>query len=256
MARRPLSGLRTDNPAFPLLQALISYWGVTSADGGAGGANLQCADLATQPEFDGNHVVIISGPYGGQARDINGTTLAGVVTPASNFGGVITASTIFAILPIRTTPAEVAALTALVNAIEVKLDAGGLGVGLVTKALTFANDNGQVPLFTVTGDVIVRMVAITKATCGTAGGCNVSVGIAGIVDAFIPVTDITLLVIDEIWHDATPDKVTEALSTLREYIISDGNDITLNSSAADNSGAVTFYCFWTALSAGATVVAA
>ena len=109
MAKRP-SGLRIDNPAWVLLQALVSYWGVTDANGGAGGTTLLCGDLVNQPDFDGNHVVVISGPYGGQARDISGTTLAGTVTPHLAFGGVITTGTIFAILPIRTTPAEVAAL--------------------------------------------------------------------------------------------------------------------------------------------------
>ncbi|MBA7485438.1 hypothetical protein ES707_20984 [subsurface metagenome] len=126
MARRP-NGLRIDDPAFPLLQAFISYWGPTTANGGAGGATLICADLVNQPEFDGNQAVIISGPYGGQARDINGTTLLGTVTPASNFGGVITANTIFAILPIRTVPAEVAALVVLVNALATGI-AGATGI--------------------------------------------------------------------------------------------------------------------------------
>ena len=142
------------------------------------------------------------------------------------------------------------------NPLPVEDPAGGLGKELVTKALTFANQAGQVNLFTVTGDVIVRIVAVVKTTCGSTGGCNVSVGIAADVDAIIPVTDITLLTAQEIWHDATPDSEIEALVAMREHIISDGNDITLNSDAADNSGAITFYCFWTALSSGATVVAA
>jgi len=143
----------------------------------------------------------------------------------------------------------------LIDAVEAKLDTGGLGKGLVTKALTFANNTGQVNLFTVTGDVIVRIVAVVKTTCAS-GGCNISVGIAAHVDAIIPVTDITLLAAQEIWHDATPSSEIEALGTMREHIVSNGNDITLNSDAADNSGAITFYCFWTALSSGATVVAA
>ncbi|GAI61570.1 unnamed protein product, partial [marine sediment metagenome] len=86
-----------------------------------------CGDLVNQPDFDGNHVVIIDGAYGGQARDISGVTTAGVVTPASNFGGVILASTTFAILPIRTTPAEVAALTALVVALIADIE-GAIGI--------------------------------------------------------------------------------------------------------------------------------
>ncbi|GAI89329.1 unnamed protein product, partial [marine sediment metagenome] len=126
MARRP-SGLRIDNPAWVLVQLLCSYWGRTDADGGALGATLLCGDLVNQPDFDGNHVVIIDGAYGGQARDINGVTTAGVVTPASNFGDVILAGTTFAILPIRTTPAEVAALTALVVALVADLE-GATGI--------------------------------------------------------------------------------------------------------------------------------
>jgi len=62
-------------------------------------------------------VVITSGEYKGQARDINGTTLLGTVTQHLNFGGVIVEGTEFIITAIRVVPAEVAALTALVNAL-------------------------------------------------------------------------------------------------------------------------------------------
>jgi len=254
----------------PKVGSLISYDGTTTTDGADDGSTLIDSVLATKPDYNGNLVIITSGDYAGQARNINGVTTGGMVTPASNFGGQIVSGTTFVIVGIRTTPAEVAAIEAkldhvdhglaalktLIDAVEGKLDAGGLGAGLVTKALTFANQTGQVSLFTVTGDVIMRLVAVVKTGCATGTACNVSVGIAADVDAIIPVTDITLLAAQEIWHDATPDSEIEALITLREYIISDGNDITLNSSAADNSGAITFYCFWTALSSGATVVAA
>jgi len=307
--------------------SLISYEGITTADGAADGSTLIDNVLTTKPDYNGNEVIITSGAYAGQASDINGVTTGGTVTAHTAFDGQILRGTKFVIAAIRLTPAEVAALTALVvllmadvgdptgetlgslaakwgdlarsldlilgarwdgagdlgtdiaqlltytdilddatnglaniktliDAVEVKLDTGGLGKGLVTKALTFANNNGQVPLFTVTGDVIVRIVAVVKTNCGSTGGCNVSVGIAADVDAIIPVTDITLLAAQEIWHDATPDSEIEALGAMREHIVSDGNDVTLNSSAADNSGAITFYCFWTALSSGATVVAA
>ncbi len=124
MARRP-SNLRIDDPAWPLLQALISYWGVTDAAGGGGGVTLLCGDLVNQPDFDGNEVVVISGAYGGQARDINGITTGGVVTPHLAFGGVIPANTPFVILSLRLTPAEVAALTALVVALMAGLPSYG-----------------------------------------------------------------------------------------------------------------------------------
>ncbi|MBW2561368.1 MAG: hypothetical protein JRE40_11005, partial [Deltaproteobacteria bacterium] len=111
MAKRP-TGLRIDSPSWPLLQAFVSYWGITDADGAAGGGTLVCSDLTNQPDFDGNQVVIISGDYAGQARDISGATTGGTVTAASAFGGQIVTGTIFAIVALRTVPAEVAALAA------------------------------------------------------------------------------------------------------------------------------------------------
>ncbi|GAI40818.1 unnamed protein product, partial [marine sediment metagenome] len=112
------------------------YSGETTAGGGAGGSSLICSGLTTQPDFDGNQVVITSGDYKGQARDINGVTTGGTVTPHLNFGGVIVEGTKFIITAIRVVPAEVAAieakldhashglaaLKALIDALEGKLD--------------------------------------------------------------------------------------------------------------------------------------
>jgi len=101
----------------PKVGSLISYEGTTTANGAPAGASLIDAGLIAEADFDGNEVIITSGAYSGQARDIDGTTLAGTVTPSLNFGGVIVAGTTFVIAAIRTVPAEVAALTALVNAL-------------------------------------------------------------------------------------------------------------------------------------------
>jgi len=95
-----------------LLDALVSYRGTTTADGAVGGGTLVCSDLTAKPDFDGNQVVIKSGPYAGQVRDINGVTTGGTVTPHISFGGTITEGTRFSITAIRTVPAEVAALLA------------------------------------------------------------------------------------------------------------------------------------------------
>jgi len=75
----------------------------------------------------GNQVVILSGDYDGQARDINGATTGGTVTPHLAFGGQIVTGTEFVILAVRTTPTEVAA-------IEAKLDSGTHGLAAL-KAL-------------------------------------------------------------------------------------------------------------------------
>lgn len=134
--------------------------------------------------------------------------------------------------------------------------AGGFGYSTAIKAVTFANTVGTVNLFTVTGDVIVKAIAVVKTVCASAGACNGSVGIAGATNTIIAVTDITLMAAEEIWHDATPDAEIEALTVLKEFIISDGNDIILTLSAQADSGAITFYCLWTPLSTNGTVVAA
>lgn len=103
-------------------EPIWSYKGETTADGAGDGSSLVCGELASMADLDGNMVVITSGPYKGQARDINGTTTGGAVTPSQAFSGQITAGTSFIIYALRLVPAEVAALTALVNDIEDKLD--------------------------------------------------------------------------------------------------------------------------------------
>lgn len=97
------------------IRGLISYEGTATADGAIGGGTLVCSDLTLRPDYDGNLVVITSGAFIGQARDITGATNLGTVTPHINFGGTILAGTEFIIVAIRVTPAEVAA-------IETKLD--------------------------------------------------------------------------------------------------------------------------------------
>jgi hypothetical protein len=130
------------------------------------------------------------------------------------------------------------------------------GQALVRKTVTFANTTGTVNLFTVTGDVIVRLIAVCVTDCESAGACTGQVGIASALNGIIAVTDMTTLEGRDIWHDATPDSEIEALSTMREYIISDGNDIILTLSAQTDSGAIIFYCFWTPLSVDGNVIAA
>ena len=116
-----------------LLDSLVSYRGTTTADGAIGGGTLVCSDLTTKPDFDGNQVVIKSGPYAGQVRDIDGVTTGGTVTPHTSFGGTITEGTRFSITAIRTTPAEVAALETLVTKLQ-----GLVYYGVVTD-VPFAN---------------------------------------------------------------------------------------------------------------------
>jgi len=135
-------------------------------------------------------------------------------------------------------------------------EAAGFGANIARKALTFDDTDGAPVLFTVTGDVIVRVVAVVVTSVASAGACNGAVGIAGATTTIIANTDVTLLAAREIWHDAMPDVEIEALSVMKDFIITDGNDIILTLSAQADSGALAVYCMWTPLSADGLVVAA
>lgn len=124
------------------------------------------------------------------------------------------------------------------------------------KALTFSNDTGTVSLFTVTGDVIVRVIPICKTNVASAAAGNIELGVSADTDAMIAATTGTDIDANEIWNDASPTASIEAESTSRNYIISNGDDIILTLSAQIDSGAITFYCYWAALSADGSVVPA
>ena len=116
------SGLRIDSPAWPLLQALISYWGTTDNDGNAAGTTIRCGGLATEPPYDNHALKILGGPSAGQTRDITahpaGTDTVTVIAAFTNVAGApqqITAGTSFVILSRTPAIAEVAAVLAAVT---------------------------------------------------------------------------------------------------------------------------------------------
>lgn len=132
----------------------------------------------------------------------------------------------------------------------------GLGKYKTTKALTFSNDTGTVNLFTVTGDVRVNIIAICKTNVASAAAANISLGISTNTQAMISNTLATDLDANEFWNDNSPSNNIQAADRIRSYDISNGDDVILTLSAQVDSGAITFYCFWTPLSNGATVIAA
>jgi len=141
----------------------------------------------------------------------------------------------------------------VVDAIKVKTDADLYGI--VRKNVTLAADP-SCTLFTVTGEVIVRVIAVCMSDVGATAAANLSVGIAASTAAIIAATGGTDLDAKEIWHDATPDAEIEDASVAKEYIITDSNDILLTSTAQCYPGTINFVCFWKALSTDGNVVAA
>jgi hypothetical protein len=121
----------------------------------------------------------------------------------------------------------------------------------------FDGTGNQVTVFTVTGEVLVRVTAICTTDLVFAANATIELGTAA--NEIIATTDLTSegLAAKEIWHDATPDSEIELYSTSREYVITDGNDITLTVGVANvNSGVIAIYCDWRPLSSDGLVAAA
>lgn len=171
------------------LHQLISFAGTTTAIGGAGGATLVCSDLPNTVDYDGNEVIITSGTYKGQTRGISGTTLAGVVTPATNFEGQVAAGTSFVIVGIRTAAAVVTDLEKKLDALVVVRDAvaeaGSTNQNIVDATLAGLPDyNGQTVVMT-SGACIGQVRIIDQATNAAGGHVHVSAAF----DAVIAVGD-------------------------------------------------------------------
>lgn len=136
--------------------------------------------------------------------------------------------------------------------------APGLGeANIAIKDVTFNNTDADVPLFTVTGDVLVRVIAVCKTDLTSAGGCNASVGVAGNTAGIIALTDVTTIDQDEVWTAAAPATKVTAMSAspIVGFVVPSGLDILLTRTAQIDAGRIVFYCLWSPLSADGNVVA-
>jgi hypothetical protein len=136
---------------------------------------------------------------------------------------------------------------------------------VASKSVTFAggttNDMGDFDgtgnpytLFTVTGDVLAYIVAVCKTNLAGATA-TLEVGVTGATAALIAQTTATDIDVNEGWFAATP--TLAVANTAQYHVIGGGLDIIQTAGTANiTSGAITYYCFWKALSDGASVVAA
>ena len=106
-------------------------------------------------------------------------------------------------------------------------------------------------LFTVTGDVLVRIFGVCTETLVGAG--TLEVGVAGNTAALIAqLADATILATNEIWNDATPTEVGAGLlsNITGPHIIVNGLDINETVASVDiTDGQIYYICFWRPLSA-------
>jgi len=126
----------------------------------------------------------------------------------------------------------------------------------VINTIEFSADTGTLPVFTVTGNVRVRVIPICKTSLASASGARVSLGVSTSVAAMIASTTATDIDDNEIWIDASPDTKIENEATALNFTIGGGLDILLTIADTIDSGRIAFYCAWKPLSIGALVVPA
>ena len=117
-----------------------------------------------------------------------------------------------------------------------------------------AGTSNPFTLFTVTGDVLVRIFGVcTTLLTGTG---TLEVGVTGNTAALIAQTTGTEIDANEIWSDASPTLGVDTLaSVLGPYIIVNGLDIIETVGTADiTAGAIYYICLWRPLSHDGNVV--
>jgi len=139
------------------------------------------------------------------------------------------------------------------------------GGGLVEKTHDFSsgtnNISGSYELFTITGDVRIKLLAICETSlAGGGAGNQITLGFGGALTNLIGQTTGTGLDAGEIWTSSTIaynlavntialavfDRIVAGYTTIKLAIVS----------ASTSTGKIHFYCWWEPLSSGATVVAA
>ena len=137
---------------------------------------------------------------------------------------------------------------------------------LATCPYVFASHGGSVgtvDIFTVTGDVEMGIYGICKASISdSTTTATLEVGVSGNTAVFIAqLTAGTQLLVNEIWHDASPTTTIEAtvggFVDARMFVNSGGQDVIMTiGTAAISAGSITFYSWWRPLSANGNVVSA
>jgi len=119
-----------------------------------------------------------------------------------------------------------------------------LGGFQIQKDITFSNSTGVISLFAVTGTVIVQIIPEITTTLVPDTTADLKLGTVGFDDAMIVDSDSSTFAANGLWFDQTPDYEIESLDRVRAYIISGSNNVILTLSAQINSGAFSFYCYW------------
>ena len=117
---------------------------------------------------------------------------------------------------------------------------------------------GTFTIFTVTGDVMMRVFGLCQVLIDSGGAPTIELGITGNTAALIAQTAGKDLDADETWQDngpeANPGDVATAMA--KNFVLANGADVILTVGTADiTAGDVDFHAFWMPLSTDGMVVA-
>ena len=109
-------------------------------------------------------------------------------------------------------------------------------------------------IFVLTGLVRAKLYAICTTSMAGASS-TIEVGLTGDTATLIALTTATNLIINEIWHDATPDSFEELSSVTTERLLNGGgsNIIGTVKTANATAGAIKFICELAPLSENGSV---
>ena|SRR3990167_547803 len=122
-------------------------------------------------------------------------------------------------------------------------------------------DGGVV--FTVTGVVLIKIIAVCTTLLDSDGAATLSLGISGDTAIFLPVETATQIDAGQLWvNDASnvtyiiAGEEAAAIDNIPEYLLN-GNDLILTIAGAANvtAGVLDFYALWKPISDDGSVVA-
>ena len=152
-------------------------------------------------------------------------------------------------------------LVALTKVVDGVVDGLATSTGqIVSKTYADLAGYDTADAFTVTGDVMVRVIGVVGVTgiTSTAGTSTLSVGTtesaAGIIAA--STMDNAQFAATDVWTDSSPANDVDTLASAW-FVIGGSANIVLTRNVDDiTAGTLTLYCEWKPLSTGATLVSA
>lgn len=137
----------------------------------------------------------------------------------------------------------------------------GAGMRRETKTVTFTGAanlgaQGPVPLFTVTGRVLLAVVApYCTGDLVSAGGGTLALGVTGSTALLIAATTGTDIDVGEWWVDTTPDSAGVAVPAALKDIAISANVIATVAVGDITGGTIVFDVWWLPLSSDGNLVA-